>query len=400
MAVRFVHIFAALSLLAIAGVATVYSEDIRLANGVIVKGDVVGSSPDGLQIQTPAGTKVYSWETLSMATRYRHQPVFRANLDPVLRGLPPHARTNKPDPGSIVAPPKPAAPAPVQPKEDAPAAAADDASRLFDNVEYEHVISIASPEFPGATLRSPAYASYVGFQYGLGKDEVLYFAFDTKGQTELSDILFVYGPGAPEFKTTQRIAGFKKGSGSARYVSYRKLKTSAQFGSITASFEIEPETTGLMTNELTMTISVELSRGNSRSRFTLNQRFTDLLHGEGLIPVKGVLDLPTLWLTIDTVDGAHKLAGNLNMSNMKLVPRDGMDNRVAIVVSDSDDNAVMRENVKLDVASFPLPYGVVCELKRLEPDSTYNVNATIDLGPFFGPAEFSDEITTPKVLKP
>lgn len=400
MAVRFVHIFAALSLLAIAGVATVYSEDIRLANGVIVKGDVVGSSPDGLQIQTPAGTKVYSWETLSMATRYRHQPVFRANLDPVLRGLPPHARTNKPDPGAIVVPPKPAVATSAPPKPQDNPAPADDSSRLFDNAEYEHVISIASTDFPGATLRSPPYASYVGFQYGLGKDEVIYFAFDTKGQTDLSDILFVYSPAAPEFRTTQRIAGFKKGSGASRLVSYRKLKTSAQFGNIAASFELEPETMGLMTNELTMTVSVELSRGNSRSRFTLNQRFTDLLHGEGLIPVKGVLDLPTLWLTMDTVDGAPKIAGNLNMSNMKLVPRDGMDNRVAITVSDSDDNAVLRENVKLDVASFPATYGIVCEPKRLQPNTTYTVSATIDLGPFFGPVEFSDEISTPRNLKP
>ena len=389
------HIAALTAVIALAAQAPAIAQEVRLANGMVVKGEVVGSGSDGLQIKTPLGPKTYSWETLSPSTRYRYQPVFRANYSSVLRGLPAHMRTNEPDTEAVIETPEPAQEpeaAGVTPE----TAAGPDTSLLFDQFEYQHITPIQSGAFPGVDLRSAAYASYIGFQYGPGRDDVLYLAFDTKGPTELSDVLFVYSPGAAEFKSTQRITGFKKGSGSARVVSYRKLKTSAAFGNITANMEFDVETVGLMTNELTLTLTVELSREKTRSRFTLNQKFSDLLHGAGLIPVKGVLDLPMLWLALDSAEGTPRLAGNLNMSNMKLAPRDGMDNRVVITLTDENGATAHKESVRLDTASFASPYGIVSEVKKAQPEVAYTLKASIDLGPFLGPAEFEDQITIPK----
>lgn len=75
--------------------AAVRAEDVRLANGLVIKGQVARATDAGLEVQTPAGSKTYAWETLSWGTRYRYQPSFRANLDPILKGLPPAARTNE-----------------------------------------------------------------------------------------------------------------------------------------------------------------------------------------------------------------------------------------------------------------------------------------------------------------
>jgi hypothetical protein len=390
------HRWALIAVFVLAASSFSSGQEIRLANGIVIKGEVVGSGKDGLEVKTPLRTQTYSWETLSPATRYRYQPEFRANYDVILRGLPPHMRTNAPDPQVVLELPKASATQKPETPTQETAAPEEDTALLFDQFEYQHVTPIHSTAFPDAELRSAPHASYIGFQYGPGRDEVLYLAFDTKGPSELSDVLFAYSPAAGEFNTTQRITGFKRGSGAARYVNYRKLKVSTSFGNITANMEFDSETSGLATNEMGMTVSVELLRDKTRSRFTLNQRFTDLLHGPGLIPVKGVLDMPMLWLALDTAEGAPKLAGNLNMSNMKMAPRDGMDSRVAISVTDEDGNAVQRESVRLDAASFSAQYGIISELKRTQPGTTYKIKASIDLGPFIGPVEFEDEITTPR----
>ena len=70
------------------------AQEIRMANGVILKGTVSQATDAGLEIQTSAGLRTYTWETLSTSTRFRYQPVYRANFDAILEGLPPSARTN------------------------------------------------------------------------------------------------------------------------------------------------------------------------------------------------------------------------------------------------------------------------------------------------------------------
>lgn len=83
------------ALVCVLAAAAVRAEDVRLANGLVIKGQITRASDAGLEMQTSAGPKTYAWETLSWGTRYRYQPSFRANLDPILKGLPPAARTNE-----------------------------------------------------------------------------------------------------------------------------------------------------------------------------------------------------------------------------------------------------------------------------------------------------------------
>ena len=72
------------------------ADTVRFVNGTVVDGDVVAARDDGLVVRTPRGEQTLPWETLSAATRFRHQPVFRANFKAVLEGLPAAARTNEP----------------------------------------------------------------------------------------------------------------------------------------------------------------------------------------------------------------------------------------------------------------------------------------------------------------
>lgn len=371
-----------------------FSQDLRLANGVILKGAVVKATEAGLEIQGAAGTKTYSWETLSTATRYRYQPVFRANYEMVLQGLPPSARTNVPEVDKASAPaeaPKPEAQA--APQATTPAASL----KLFDQAQYENVEGILVGRFPNLQLRAPDLASYLGLQYGPGRSDVLYLGFDTKGKEDPRDMLFVYSPGYAAYSNTIKVAGFKKSSGDTRIATFKKFKIASRFGVVSADYDIECTASGLQTNVVILNVSALLSKGDTKNRFVLNGEISDVVQGEGVINIKGLMDLPVLWIGLDLISGTPRLVGNLNMSHLKLVPKEGVDNRVTLVVSKDSGEEVQREAIKLDESTFEQKYGIVCDVKKPMAGQTYRVKASIDLGPFLGVASCEEKFTIPGI---
>ena len=363
-----------------------------MANGVIVKGTVAQATDVGLEIQNPAGSKTYTWETLSSATRFRYQPIYRENFDPILQGLPPSARTNKPAIDASAAQAEAAKQGETTPK-DAPQQS--QSLRIFDQAPYENVDSISSSQIPNLPLRTPSSATYMGLQYGPAKKDVVYLAFDPKTAQEAPDALFVYSPGNPAYSTAVRFGGFKKGSGDTRVMSFKKFKLNCRFGVVTTDYEIECAYSDVQTNSITMTLSVDLYKGNTRTKFLLNGQISDLIQGDGIINIKGLLDLPVLWVGLDLTTGAPRLVGNLNMSHLKLVPKEGLENRVSVTIIDDTGEVTQRESIKLDESTFTQPYGIACELKRIEPGKTYIAKAAIDLGPYIGPTVFEEKLTIP-----
>lgn len=364
-----------------------------MANGVILKGTVKQATDAGLEIQTTAGSRTYTWETLSSATRFRYQPIYRANFDPILQGLPPSARTNKPMVDATNAPAAAAKPVETAPK--GTPQQIQGSLRIFDQAPYENIDSISPSEIPNLPLRTPNSATYMGLQCGPTKKDVLYMIFDPKTAQETPDTLFVYGPGNSTYSNAVRIGGFKKGSGDSRIMSFKKFKFSSRFGLVMTDFEIECAYAEGQTNSITVTISVDLYKGNTKNRFVLNGQTSDLIQGDGVINVKGLLDLPVLWVGLDLTTGSPRLVGNLNMSHLKLAPKEGMDNRVSITIIDDKGEVTQRESIKLDESTFGQLYGIVCELKRLEPGKAYVAKAAIDLGPYIGPAVFEEKLTIP-----
>ena len=102
-----------------------------------------------------------------------------------------------------------------------------------------------------------------------------------------------------------------------------------------------------------------------------------------------------LWVGLDLTTGSPRLVGNLNMSHLKLAPKEGMENRVSITIIDDKGEVTQRESIKLDESTFSQPYGIACELKKLEPGKPYIAKAAIDLGLYIGPAVFEEKVTIP-----
>ncbi len=392
---QLLHI-ATLAVLTLATALPGSAQEIRMANGVILKGTVKQATSSGLEIQTPAGPKTYTWETLSTATRFRYQPVYRANFDVILQGLPPSARTNKPDLVTTTAQTQAVKPEPETAK---PTTTQPQSLRVFDQAPYENIDSISSGQIPNLQLRTPNSTMYMGLQYGPTKKDVIYMIFDRKSAQETPDTLLVYSPGNPAYTNAARLGGFKKGSGDARVMSFKKFRINSRFGLVATDYDIECGYAEGQTNSVTVTISVELTKGNVKNRFVLSGPVSDLVQGDGIINVKGLLDIPVLWVGLDLTTGSPRLVGNLNMSHLKMAPKEGIENRVSVTVIDEKGDVVDRESVKLDESTFNQPYGIVCDLGKIEPGKTYIAKAAIDLGPFIGPAVFEEKFTMPGAAK-
>ena len=80
----------------LAAVGSADAQEARLANGIVLKGDVKRATGAGLEIATPQGSKIIPWNNLSRATRYRYEVKYRSNVQAVLDGKPPGERKNPP----------------------------------------------------------------------------------------------------------------------------------------------------------------------------------------------------------------------------------------------------------------------------------------------------------------
>jgi hypothetical protein len=384
--------------LALASGVPARGQEIRAANGVIVKGQVLRATDAGLEIQMQTGPRTLSWETLSAATRYRWQTAYRANYDAVLDGLPPSARTNPPDEDTSV---KPA----LEPATDQSAVTTTTATvvkvmLLFDQARYEPVHPLSVGQFPGLQLRAPKLASFIGLQYGPGKDEVVYLGFDTKGPDDLFDLLNIYSPRIPAYTTPLKVTGDKKVVASMKSVTFKMFKLTSQFGQVTADFDVDCADAGALDSKASLSVSATLSKDDTESRFLLTGDAGCFVQSNGEINAIGILDLPLLWLSRDLTSGQPALIGNLKMGQVKMVPREGMDNRVNIVITSDRGDVVQREAIKLDKASAEQRYAIACPLGRVTPGQSYTVQASIDLGPFFGTTLFEDKITLPGAPPP
>jgi hypothetical protein len=377
------------------GVCLALGQDVRLASGVVIKGEVIGSNAEGLEVKTGKGTKTYDWKTLSPATRYRYEPEYRANYEVVLRGLPPSRRTNPPL--------KIEDSQEDQSVEQTRTSAEKNNNKqpektllLSDQIRYDNIDPLKAGEFPEVQLRAPDLTAYWGLQYGPKREEVLYMAFDTKGAEDIRDTMFLYGP-ADRFRKTDRIKGMKKRRGNLYTADFKKIDLSSDFGDIHAEFEVDLMFTVGQPKDFTTLVEVELSADNTSSSFLLYGQPTDLIYGEGTINVRGLLDLPVLWVSLDPASTSARIVGDLRMSRMKLCPEKGMDTEVTIEVYDENgNNLIDREKVDLDESMFEREYGIMAEMSDMKQGEMYRVKAFIDLGPFLGEVACEEMIQIPR----
>jgi hypothetical protein len=373
----------------------VHGQDIRLANGSVVKGTVLQKTDTGLVIQTPSGERTIEWAQLSAGTRYRLQPLYRANYEAVLLGLPVSAWTNAPAADEESATPEASPAASAAPvTEAAPAPVGSQSLDFASQAAFEVADWLRSGAIPGLQLRAADEALYKAFQYGPGAGEVVYLVLDTKGGGDVRDVLFVYSPGNAALSRTVKYSGFKKSVGDNRIVSFKRVPLNTRFGIIDTRIELEASSS--LTTWLSVTFYVDLTANDTKARIILSGEMPDYLVGGGLIGAAGVLDLPVLWLALDMSTGAPAVIGNLNMSGLHVVPKDGLDNKINLEISDSKGAVIQRETVKLDESTLNAPNQFLLPIKKATPGELYTVKGSINLAPFFGSVTREVKVVVPK----
>ncbi len=121
------------------------------------------------------------------------------------------------------------------------------------------------------------------------------------------------------------------------------------------------------------------------------------MYSEGEINVRGIIDLPVMWVGLDPASVEPKLVGDLRMSSMKLCPKRGMDNVVMIeILDEGGTETIDAMGIKIDEAALERDYSISCKLPKLDAGKTYQVQASIDLGPFLGVINYNDKFTIPQ----
>jgi len=397
---------------ALAGVPA-RAQEARLANGMAIKGEVGTATAEGLEIQTPAGPKTYPWAILSAGTRYRYQPVYKANFQAIQEGKPPAERKPVAAPAAPVAPaapalpaapaapaeaPAPAAPAaaPAAPAAPAPAAApAAPAAPPVGKLGFanENPKTIHPKEFPNAKLRDKTLTIYQAIQYGPAADEVVFLALDTKTPDDPYDVLFVYAPASSQFAKTAKVEGQKKGSGDKREVVFRKVPLTAKCGPITANYEVECT---YALRKLILTVQVEVIKGAQRSKFTLYLEPNDLFYTTDVpITVKRLFDLPVVVIQSANPMNKRVLSFGLRMADFFMLPVDGMEKKMDIGVVGGDGKTVEKDMMKMDFTYVGNSYGASYELKKVKAGQNYTVQAVINLGPVFGAVKAETKVEIP-----
>jgi len=375
--------------------AGAYGQDLRMANGVILKGAPVKASENGLDVQTATGVRTIEWNSLAPSTRYRHEPLFKANYGTVLEGLPSSARTNIPEQVDEQTETNANKESESQTAVAASAAPSGDPF-LFDQLVYERVNSFFPGSFPVSELAAPETARFYGFQYGPAQGDVVYLAFDARGSKDVLDTLVIYTPSNPAYRSAPlRITGFKKTTSDAKVVTFKKVPLTTQIGGLTAAYELECASQ-MYLDEVAMTLSVQLAVGDSKCRFNLLGAINNFAQGQELIPAMGILDMPVLSIRLVPGSTPGQLAGSLTMSGLSMVPQENINNRLTLEVISETGETVQKESIKLDDSASPGTPSFLCDLKKTAPEKTYTVKASLDLGPFLGTVVFEDTITTPK----
>jgi hypothetical protein len=178
---------------------------------------------------------------------------------------------------------------------------------------------------------------------------------------------------------------------------FKDIELTTQFGEINARYDIEFEYTSDQARDLSVTIEIELSSGDKDSDFILYGQPTDLVYNKGVINVRGIIDLPVMWIGLDPASAEAVLIGDVRMSRMKLCPKRGMEDDVEIELYDEkEEGPVEVTSVSLDESMFGREYGIRAELKDLERGQPQIVKARIDLGPFLGVMSCREEVRLPK----
>lgn len=354
---------------AMLAVGAAWAEDapvVRLFNGTPMAGGVGTIGAEGLEIIGGDTNKVFPWSAFSTATRYRFDPLFRANLALAQRGRPPGEWTNAPVSTAAVA-----------------------VASVSGGMTLAALPTLpARPRgrLAGLSVSEADRAVSWALQYGAGANDVLYLVLEGTREGALPMQLFVWKD--PDQKP-EVLRGNRRGTGDEAVVSFKRQRAQAMREGVAVQYDLSVYAAAAKPGELNISMDVSLKQGGSASMFTLTGVPAGLLVGDGAIEARDVLMLPDMrWRA-----RSGMLIGVIRMGRLSFTPRSGMEKEATVSLVNAqgvralEGKTLLREQGGAAVFELPIA-GLVGGVR-------YTVRSRIDLGPFVGTLQGDEPLLAP-----
>ncbi len=365
------------------GPAQAGAEAPRLLGGQPLGGEVLAVRPDGIEMVAAGGGKLYPWSAFSPATRFRYDPLYRANLALAQQGLAVRAWTNAAEGGYSAAPVKEqaAAPSPV---------AADIQPLSFAGLPAPAALPRAA--LVGLNVRNDARAIAWGFQFGPGPADAVYYVMEPAGEDGLPNTLWMWtDPG----RGPEALQGSRRSDGGDTTVSFRRQRFQSRMEDADIRFDLAVSASTRDRNALSIALDVEIRKDGAVSTFTLLGSPPGALVGDGNLVARDLLAPPALKIGVELQEGKPVLAGAIRMGRLTLLPGMNMQKGVNVVIQDGRPAKVFEELVPVKEDAARSRAALLLPLDRLAPGQKYALQASADLGPLVGPLRYEESFVRP-----
>ncbi len=374
---------------------TASAQTVRLANGAAVQGEPIKATPEGLEVNTPRGAQVFPWETLSPATRYRHQPGFREKFSSVLAGEAvaieaPKAEPWATDTGSKTGTPQKASTfTPVVAQ--APAAQPDKKPETGTSPRSQTpAASSTVMPFPAGTFVNDRNAAVFGLMFGPEPKDTLYMGFDLPAERgKRPDKLFVRTSNPPEGTPVQVVPAVIRNAG----VFFDGIKWSGTREEYDLEAAIEIQYRGGHTHQLAAVVRLDGRKGNARVRYFLRCPELSWASAPKAPPVIKIFETPAI--TARFTEGGRKMIAMVKAGVWDLLPLQGaVDQQLQFEVLDGRGRSTERGRVKTDESVLRgKSEAWENEFKKMKGGETYQIKLSMNLGELFGNATFEQLVT-------
>jgi hypothetical protein len=351
---------------------------VRLLNGTPLKGEVAEVTAEGMALRSGSAIRFYPWPALAPGTRYRFDPLYRANLAAAQQGRPVSQWPNPPD-GAYSAEPLPL---------DAPRADAISASVApLAFTPFPAIPPKARSSLTALDAKAGAGSLSWGLRYGPAESEAAYFVFESAGDDGLPPAMHVW-TGAD--KRPERVRMSRRADGEEARAIFREHRFRAVREDVEVTYRIAPTASTRAPGALLVSAEVELKKGLASSSFSLVGAPPGVLAGDGNVVARDLLAPPTLLMALESIGGKMVFAGAVRMGRLRLIPRSGMDRAISIDITDERGQKALAAEIPFSGDAPTDKHSFLVPLDGLSAGRKYALNARMSLGPFLGEVSYQE----------
>lgn len=278
-------------------------------------------------------------------------------------------------------------------------------------------------EFPSVELKTPNLATYIGLQFGPGKQDVAYVCFDTESKEKIHDRAFVFVPSTNAPKATPirghnddvKAGGAMKGGKTTKEKPQRfelpllhsKIGDNELTSKVTLTYGIDKSA------NLNLDAEIFIKEPKGKMSFGVHGSLADVcVPMPNEIKVLPLLGAPTMQIYEDLkvnppMVRPYLTIGEKDKARFILDPQSGMDDFFTIQVTQhgeaGNDKVIEKTKmpIKIPLHSSPGQNGAGDSqpIKGLKGGNNYTVEASIHFGPFGTFSEKTDIKMPGKVKK-